>query len=86
MHLAVSVNSKGEPQSAAVLSSPDDAIAKAVASMLMMTSYKPALCDGKPCASDFSFKYTFRTVHSARNLISDSDLNRMMFWMERPHR
>ena len=80
LHLVVRVNSKGEPEGVAALRSPDDAIAKAVASMLMMSSYKPALCDGNPCASEFSFKYAFRTVPTARNVTSN--LN-PMFWMPR---
>ena len=57
LHLAVRVDARGEPQGVTVLSSPDKGIDHGAAFALMHTRYKPALCDGAPCAGDFSFRY-----------------------------
>ena len=70
LHLAVRVDARGEPQGVAVLRTPDNAIAHGVAYLLLHTRYKPAKCDGAPCAGDFSFKYNFESAHK-RNFIVD---------------
>ena len=70
LHLAVKVDARGEPQGVAVLRSPDNAVAHGVAYALMDSRYKPAKCDGKPCAGDFSFKYDFEPART-RNFIVD---------------
>jgi hypothetical protein len=57
LHLAVRVDARGEPQGVVVLASPGMPIDHAAAFALMHTRYKPALCDGAPCAGDFSFRY-----------------------------
>ena len=49
----VEIDPKGEPKSVSVLESPDPKMTKAVASILMLEKYKPALCDGTPCAMSF---------------------------------
>lgn len=49
----VEVNPKGEPESVSVFEAPDPKIARAVASILMLEQYKPALCDGTPCRMGF---------------------------------
>jgi hypothetical protein len=69
LHLAVRVDARGEPQGVAVLKSPERAIDHAVAYALMNARYKPAMCDGAPCAGDYSFKYNFE--HHTRNFIVD---------------
>ena len=61
LHLAVRVDARGEPQGVVVLASPDMAIDHAAAFALMHARYKPALCDGAPCAGDFSFRYRLET-------------------------
>jgi len=61
LHLAVRVDARGEPQGVAVLASPGMAIDHAAAFALMNARYKPALCDGAPCAGDFSFRYQLQT-------------------------
>lgn len=68
-HLAVRVDARGEPIGVAVLKSPDDTVSRAVAHALMGARYKPAMCDGAPCAGDYSFKYTFE--NRSRNFIVD---------------
>lgn len=64
MHLAVHVDANGQPTGVAVLKSPEEAATTAVSFVLMHTAYKPALCDGAPCASDYSFKYDLQRSHS----------------------
>ena len=64
LHLAVRVDARGEPQGVAVLRSPDEAVAHGVAFTLMKTHYKPAKCDGAPCAGDYSFKYKLAPAYT----------------------
>jgi hypothetical protein len=59
LHLAVRVDASGHPLGIAVLASPNHSMEQAVALALLETQYKPGMCDGKPCDSDFSFKYRF---------------------------
>jgi len=60
IHIAVRVSASGEPQGVAVLASPDEHLARAVAFSLMHTQFKPATCAGRPCDGDYSFRYDFR--------------------------
>lgn len=53
LSLFVEISSKGEPLAVSVFESPDPQIARAVASILMLEKYKPALCDGTPCQMGF---------------------------------
>ncbi|MGZ5666324.1 MAG: hypothetical protein ACXWHB_01735 [Usitatibacter sp.] len=64
MHLAVHVDATGQPHGVAVLQSPEEPATKAVTFLLMHTTYKPAICDGAPCAGDYSFKYETQRSHS----------------------
>ncbi len=68
LHLAVRIDARGEPQGVAVLKSANRAIDQSVAYALMHTHYKPALCDGTPCAADYSFRYKFENPRT-RNFI-----------------
>ena len=77
VHLAVRVDARGEPQGIAVLQSVDRAMDQAVAYSLMHTRYKPAMCDGAPCAGDYSFRYKFENPRT-RNFIVDWNT---AFWM-----
>jgi hypothetical protein len=75
LHLAVHVDARGEPQGVLVLASPGKPIDHAAAYALMHMRYKPALCDGTPCAGDFSFRYRLETP---RNFLVDWH---PVFWM-----
>jgi hypothetical protein len=55
----VQVSASGEAVSVLVLSSPDPAMTKFAAAVLMEEKYKPALCDGVPCAMQFPFRIEF---------------------------
>jgi len=64
--LTVQVDAKGEPTSVKVYKSPTPDVAKAAAWLLMSEHYKPARCQGQPCAMDFLFDVTLgvnREVH-----------------------
>jgi hypothetical protein len=70
IHVAVRVSANGDPEGVAVLSSPDEHLAKAVAFTLMHTKYKPAKCAGRPCESDYSFRYDFRRSHPTNFVVN----------------
>jgi hypothetical protein len=68
VHLAVRVDATGQPRGVAVLTSPNERVARAVSYVLMNSAYKPALCGGKACESDFSFRYD---IPQPRNFLVD---------------
>lgn len=82
LHLAVRVDARGEPQGVAVLRSPDDAMAHGVAYALMKARYKPAKCDGAPCAGDYSFKYKLAQGYT-HNFIVDWNTSLWMIPLKR---
>ena len=51
----VDIDARGQATAVRVLKSPDPEVTKVVASVLMLTRYKPALCGGKPCNMGFPF-------------------------------
>jgi hypothetical protein len=55
LFLTVKVDEKGEPVSVAVFETPDSRTSKEAAAVLMKTHFKPGVCGGKPCASEFPF-------------------------------
>jgi hypothetical protein len=59
INVAVDVNSQGEAVSVSVLKSPDAEMTKFVATILMLEKYKPARCNGTPCAMQFPLRFTF---------------------------
>ena len=59
----VRVDAKGIPQAIAVYKSPDERFTKAVAYQLINTDYKPAKCDGQPCAGEYIFDFEFKVSH-----------------------
>lgn len=77
LHLAVRIDARGAPQGVAVLASPDNAVAHGVSFALMKARYKPALCDGAPCAANYSFKYKLQQAYT-HNFIADWNT---AFWM-----
>ena len=70
VHLAVRVDARGEPLGVAVLKTPEPVLAKALSVTLMNTRYKPAMCDGTPCAGDFSFQYDLQ-LSRTHNFLAD---------------
>jgi hypothetical protein len=70
LHLAVRVDAQGVPQGVAVLKTPEPLVAKALSVTLMQARYKPALCDGTPCAGDFSFAYDLQLART-HNFLAD---------------
>ena len=55
----VDVNAQGEATAVSVVKSPDPKLTQAVAAVLMLTKYKPALCRGQPCSMGYPFRMTF---------------------------
>jgi hypothetical protein len=49
----VLVDSQGKPKSVSVDASPDPEITNAVAHLLMLQKFKPAICSGQPCSMEF---------------------------------
>ena len=56
MSFAVDVNSDGEATAVTVMLAADPQLTRTVASVLMLTKYKPAICAGRPCAMACPFR------------------------------
>lgn len=56
LSLVVNVDAGGEAVSVAVLSSPDPELTQFAARLLIQAKYKPARCDGAPCAMQYPFR------------------------------
>jgi len=59
LFMTVHVDEQGEAKSTAVFETPDARVSRIVAVVLMKTKYKPAICKGKPCSSEFPFTARF---------------------------
>ncbi len=59
LFLAVTVDPNGRAKEVQVLKSPGKEISEFVASVLLMTQYKPAVCEGKPCQMQFPLQIDF---------------------------
>ena len=57
--MAVSIDAHGNAISVEAFKSPDPKMTKAVASVLMLEKYKPAVCNGSPCQMQFPFRMNF---------------------------
>jgi len=55
----IEVDERGEAISVSVIKSPDPKLTQALASVLMLTKYKPAICGGVPCRMGYPFRMTF---------------------------
>jgi len=55
----VDVDAQGRATSVSVMKSPDSKLTQAVASVLMLTKYKPAVCGGQPCSMGYPFRMKF---------------------------
>jgi hypothetical protein len=53
--LYVDIDSEGKPKSVSVVQSPDKQITQVAALALMEQTYKPAVCNGAPCAMQYPF-------------------------------
>jgi hypothetical protein len=60
MSMAVIVDSTGKPIKVEAYEMPNKQLAQAVANVLLSQQYKPALCNGTPCAMPFPLKFNFR--------------------------
>ena len=59
LSMFVDIDAQGQATSVSVMKSPDPKLTQAVASVLMLTKYKPALCRGQPCSMGYPFRMTF---------------------------
>ncbi len=57
--LQVAVDAAGEPQSVAVLQAGSDAMTQVAAAVLMQQRFKPAVCNGQPCAMNYVLRLGF---------------------------
>ena len=61
--LEVDVDSQGQASAVRVLASPDPKLTQAVASVLMLTRYKPAVCGARPCRMSLPVNVSFSVDH-----------------------
>jgi hypothetical protein len=55
----VEIDATGQAQSFSVIKSPDPELSRAVATVLALTRFKPAVCSGQPCRMGFPFRMSF---------------------------
>ena len=60
LSLFVDIDSKGYATAVEVEKSPDAQMLKAVATLLVLQKYKPAICRGSPCKMQFPFRMEFK--------------------------
>jgi hypothetical protein len=53
----VGVDAKGNATGVKVMNTPSLEVAKAIAYVLVKAKYKPAVCEGSPCESEFPFRF-----------------------------
>jgi hypothetical protein len=58
MTLVVNVDASGQATGVQVLKAAEPELTRAVASILILTKYKPAVCAGAPCAMAYPFRIT----------------------------
>jgi hypothetical protein len=63
IEMYVTVDAEGRPRSVSVYKTPDADVSKAIASVLMLTEFKPAVCNGKPCTMEFPLVLTLAVTH-----------------------
>lgn len=61
LFLMVKVDAQGEPTAVDVFETPSSRMSKEAATVLMKTRFKPGVCAGKPCSSEFPFIVRFGT-------------------------
>ena len=60
LRLLVTVDSNGQAKEIKIIESPDPEMTRFAASILFLTKYKPALCQGQACSMDYPFGFTFK--------------------------
>ena len=58
--LTVHVDERGNAKSVSIYKTPDAKLSNVVAATLTRSKFKPGLCEGRPCAMDYVFKYHFK--------------------------
>jgi hypothetical protein len=58
--LTVRVDEHGDGKSVSIYKTPDAKLSNLVALMLTRSKFKPGLCEGRPCAMDYVFRYYFK--------------------------
>jgi hypothetical protein len=58
--LTVRVDESGDAKSVSIYKTPDARLSNLVALMLTRSKFKPGVCEGRPCAMDYVFKYYFK--------------------------
>ncbi len=58
--LTVHVDERGDAKSVSIYKTPDAKLSNLVALILTRSKFKPGLCEGRPCAMDYVFKYYFK--------------------------
>lgn len=53
------IDAQGHVTTISVMKSPDPTLTRALANVLMLTQFKPAVCRGQPCAMGFPLRVTF---------------------------
>ncbi|STQ89083.1 energy transducer TonB [Iodobacter fluviatilis] len=59
LELLLTVNANGEGENVEIISSPDPKFTQLVISILFITQFKPAICNGQPCAMQFPLSLSF---------------------------
>jgi hypothetical protein len=63
LDLGVMVDANGRAQSIKVYGAPDQQVARAMANVLVLQKYKPALCKGQPCEQEFPLRVKLKVSH-----------------------
>jgi hypothetical protein len=63
LDIGVMVGSDGRATEVKVYGSPDERLTRIAAAALMSEKYKPAQCNGAPCAQEFPFQFQFTLTH-----------------------
>jgi len=58
--LTVRVDESGEAKSVSIYKTPDARLSNLIALMVTRSKFKPGLCEGRPCAMDYVFRYYFK--------------------------
>jgi hypothetical protein len=58
--LTVRVDESGDAKSVSIYKTPDARLSNLVALMVTRSKFKPGLCEGRPCAMDYVFRYYFK--------------------------
>ena len=58
--LTVRVDERGDAKSVSIYKTPDARLSNLIALMVTRSKFKPGLCEGRPCAMDYVFKYYFK--------------------------